>query len=467
MKLDDLVPEVVEGHLLLDELHGQLVRYVVLPSPAAADAVVLWIAATHAQPAWEHASRLVPKSPLRRCGKTRLLEVLGELVHKAMPTTNISVAALVRSIDESDPPTLILDEADAIFAKRRGERSEGAEDLRGILNAGHSRGWPYIRWDMTTRAAVRCPTFAMAAVAAIGDLPDTIEDRAVVINMQRRAPGQHVAQFRRRRALPVLNELRERLRAWILTRTPGLAEAVPDVPVEDRAADVWEPLIAVAAAAGSDWPDRARRACLELTAASADPEDGTAAERLLGDLREVFEDQARLPSAQVIEALTAIEDAPWGDWYGHPLRARDLARLLRPYGIKPRTFRVGNSTPKGYERRDFEEPWARYTRPSETSATSSTDTPERSPLEPETTVADRVADRPKGRATQGSESGSVGRNGHVADVVDVSEGYADLATPLPLEAFVCRGCHGRFPRTHLLDFPQLWCESCADRRAAV
>src|SRR5689334_10589625 len=202
------------GAHLLDEVHAAYTRYVIFPCPEAADAVTLYTAATHAQTAWEHASRLVIKSPVKRCGKTRLQEVARELVHRALPTTNISPAALARSISQDDPPTLILDEADTIWGKKE-QRSEGAEDLRGILNSGHSRGWPYVRWDANARRAEHCPTFAMAIIGGIGDLPDTIEDRAVVVSMRRRAPGERITQWRSRRAVPKLRALRARLHEWV------------------------------------------------------------------------------------------------------------------------------------------------------------------------------------------------------------------------------------------------------------
>jgi hypothetical protein len=102
---------------LLDEVCEQVTAYVALPTSHAAVAITLFISATHVQPAWEHATRLIAKSPLKRCGKTRLLEVCSGLVRQPLRTTNISTAALVRAIDEDDPPCLILDEADTIFTK--------------------------------------------------------------------------------------------------------------------------------------------------------------------------------------------------------------------------------------------------------------------------------------------------------------------------------------------------------------
>src|SRR5687768_8728987 len=187
----------IDGQQILRQLHSNFGKYVVFPSAEAHDSVVLWCAATHAQPAWEHAPRLTPTSPEKRCGKSRLMDVAEAVCHQPLITVNASTAAVVRSITEEDPPTLMMDEADATFGTKKA--AENHEDVRGILNAGHQRNRPYVRWDITTRSRDLCPTFAMAMLAAIGDLPDTIMDRAIVIRMRRRGPGEKVAPFRTRR----------------------------------------------------------------------------------------------------------------------------------------------------------------------------------------------------------------------------------------------------------------------------
>jgi Protein of unknown function (DUF3631) len=351
---------IVDGDKLLDELRNQLTCYVAFPSAEAADAVTLYVTATHAQTAWEHATRLVIKSPVRRCGKTRLLEVLQELCENVLATANCSVAALTRSIGIVDPPTIVLDEADSVFATRRGERSESAEDLRGILNAGHARGWPYLRWDPAKRQREECPTFAMAVIAGIGDMPDTIEDRAVVVTMRRRAPGEQVTRFRRRRSIPPLRDLRDRLHEWIAGHADELADAEPDLPVEDRAADCWEPLVAVADLAGGDWPARARRACKALARGDVDDEaDGT---RLLTDLHAIYDGADRLTTAKILERLNAIETSPWGGWHrSDGFNARDLSKMLRPYGIAPKVIKIGDDeTARGYLAEWFTDSWSRY-----------------------------------------------------------------------------------------------------------
>ena len=200
--------QAVDGARLLGELRAAFTRYVVLPSPQAADAVTLWTAATHAQPAWEHAPRLAVVSPLKRCGKSRLLDVVAETCHAPLITINATIAAVVRSIG-ADPPTLLVDEADTLWGTRK--QADANEDLRGLLNAGHQRNRPMLRWDVTSRTAEQLDTFAMALLAAIGELPDTIMDRAVVVRMRRRAPGEQVDPYRTRRDAPPLHDLRDRL----------------------------------------------------------------------------------------------------------------------------------------------------------------------------------------------------------------------------------------------------------------
>ena len=250
MKLDDL-DTAADGAQVLDEAHKILTRYVVFPCPEAADAAALYAAATHAMPGLEFASRLVIKSPVKRCGKSRLLDVLAQLVHKPMATADISAAALVRSIPEDEPPTIMLDEADAIFGKAL-KGDEKAEHLRGILNAGFGRDRPYKRWDITTRSVEDCPTFAMAVLAGIGNMPDTIEDRAVILTLRRKSPAERAAKYRLRKDKPKVTAVGDRLAAWVTPNRDAIGEAEPAMPpgLNDRAEDVWEALIAIADLAG-------------------------------------------------------------------------------------------------------------------------------------------------------------------------------------------------------------------------
>jgi Protein of unknown function (DUF3631) len=350
----------VDGAALLDAVRHALVRYVVLPTPHAADAVTLWIAATHAQPAWAHAPRLVIRGPEKRCGKSRLLDMVEALSWDPFITVNSSSAAVYRSIT-ADPPTMLVDEADTIF----GPKADGNEDLRGLLNAGHQRNRPAKRYDAASNRVESIPTFAMAALAGIGAMPDTIEDRAVIVRMRRRAPGETVAPYRHRRDRPSLRELSEQLTTWLRLDLSVLESAEPAMPLEDRAADTWEPLIVVADHAGGHWPDCARRAAELLTAETVDSGDTSTRIRLLLDCRTAFADQEAIPTTVLLERLNAELEAPWREYGSHGLSGRKLGLLLNEYEIRSTTIRFpGLGQAKGYRRIEFADAWSRYCPPS-------------------------------------------------------------------------------------------------------
>jgi hypothetical protein len=345
---------------LLDELHATFTRYVAFPDRHSSVAVTLWTATTHFVPAFDCAPRLVATSPEKRCGKSRLLDIVAGTCHDPLVTVNATVAAIFRSLGGDHPPTLVIDEADTIFGSRK--VAEQNEDFRALLNAGHQRGRPAVRCVGPNQTPTKFSTFCMAAIAGIGRLPDTITDRGVNIAMRRRASGESVAQFRSRRDGPKLATLRDRLAVWAALHLEAVRAAEPEMPVEDRAADTWEPLIAVADAAGGHWPTTARGACAALaTGATEDDEDsGSLAIKLLVDIKQVFADRRAtfLSSADLVAALRNVEESPWDD---HGLNARKLAQRLRHFGIKP--GRGGRNTVRGYALETFADAFGRYLRP--------------------------------------------------------------------------------------------------------
>ncbi|EUA34573.1 hypothetical protein I552_5356 [Mycobacterium xenopi 3993] len=304
-----------DGAALLDDVLSTFQRYVVFPDLHSAVGVALWTAATHALPAFECAPRLVITSPEKRCGKSRLLDIIAGTCHEPLMSVNATVAAIYRCIGNTHPPTLLIDEADALFGSKR--VAEQHEDLRALVNAGHQRGRPALRCVGPNQIPTKFSTFAMVALAGIGSMPDTITDRAVNVTLRRRTRDERVSQFRTRRDGPRLAALRGRLAAWCAAQLDALAAAEPDMPVEDRAADTWEPLIAVADAAGGRWPELARAACTALVAAAeGNAEDASLGVRLLSDIRDVFAKQGQpfLSSTELVAELRRLEDSPWDDF---------------------------------------------------------------------------------------------------------------------------------------------------------
>jgi hypothetical protein len=369
----DWTPRPEHGANLLDDVRRALTRYVVLPSNEAATAVVLWIVATHAVSVFEHATRLAIHSPVKRCGKSRLLEVIEALSHHPIATTNISVAALFRMIDAAGdhPPTLILDEADRLFGNEK--KDEDNRDLINLLNNGFRPGRPTYRCVGPQQVATPFSNFAFAAVAGIGRKPDTIEDRAVNITMRRRLPDETVTKFRLRTDLPAMHALRDRIATWASAHLAELEKPVDDMPdeLEDRAQDAWEPLFSVAAAAGDDWLKAARKAAVALTAEGDEDGDQSLDVRLLADIRDVFAAMPNvtfLPTKILLHELGKIEDAPWGEF---EFTGRRLALRLgeKTFRIKPRRNSAG--TERGYHLSDFKDAFRRYL-PSEPSEPSDT-----------------------------------------------------------------------------------------------
>lgn len=353
---DGLTP--VDGAALLDEVREALSRYVILPDEHAMTGVVLWIAATHGVPAWAHATRLVIRAPEKRCGKSRLLQLVQALSHQPLMSINVSSFAMYRSIAmaENDPPTILMDEADTVFGPKAGDN----EDLRGLLNGGFDRDAFTLRYDAGIRQVESLSTFAMAALAGIGTMPDTIEDRAVVIRMRRRAPGESVAPYRMRRDRPGLDDLRVRLNRWVGANLRDLELAIPVMPIEDRAADLWEPLIAVADLAGGHWPEDAREASLILSEDREANARQSVQSRLLADCRTAFGDANALPSAVLLDRLKEDPEAPWATYGNTGLNPRRLAELLREFDITSRTMRLDTGQAKAYTRADFADAWDRY-----------------------------------------------------------------------------------------------------------
>ncbi len=361
---------VAELRQAVDTLREFVRRFVVV-SDDALITIALWIMHTHAIDAFDATPYLQITSPQKQCGKSRLLEVLELLVARPWLTSKTSAAALVRKVAK-DAPTLLLDETDAAF----GGEKEYAEALRGIVNAGHRRGGVASLCVGKEHKVEDFPVFCAKALAGIGTLPDTIADRSIRIDLQRRLPGEPIHRLRRRLIGDEAEELRGTVARLAKTGIEELRKATPPLPDElsDRAQDAWEPLLAIADIAGLG--EKARGAAVNLSARSmADEED--IGLRCLRDVRTVFELRAptdRFTSADMVTELRAIEEGPYGSLHGRDFDPRALARRLRPFKIRPGSIDApGDKRARGYLRAWFEPVWDRYLAPITHVAEANTD----------------------------------------------------------------------------------------------
>lgn len=338
-----------------------LSRYVVFPRPEAKVAVVLWIAHTYAMEYAEATPYLAISSPEKQSGKTRLLECLALLANHCNGIMITPTAPTIfRTLDATPGAALLLDELDAVFR----DRSDKYEEVRALINAGHRRGATVPRMVSGPKNAwvvKQFQVFGPKALAGIGKLPDTVTDRSVPIRMVKRKRTESVDRFRQRTAQKDATGIVGDLVA-ALADTPPATEA--DVPADlpDRAADAWEALLAIADAAGDNWPSRARLAALVLHAGRQ--QDDSLGLRLLSDIRLVFDADGlqRIATADLIAALLADPEGPWVSDKS-PLNAHRLAKLLRPFDIGSKQLRIGDKSLKGYERESFDDSWDRYLEP--------------------------------------------------------------------------------------------------------
>jgi putative DNA primase/helicase len=366
--LPELEPasDPVSGHHLLVEMTAALERYVVLPVHSAL-AISLWIIRAHADDCFDTNPRLALLSPEKRCGKTTLLEIIAKLVPRALATSNVRPAVIYRTIEASHP-TLLIDEVDSF--------SEAHEELRGILNSGHRRDTATVLRTVGDDHEARIfSTWCPMLLAAIGSLPGTIEDRSVIVRMRRRAPDESVQSVR------WVGKAGEALRArlhsigraaarWACDHAPELMNREPAIPpsLNDRAADNWSPLLAIAETIGEEWAGRARQAAVALSGGS-DTTQASNGVQLLDDIRSIFTAQGvdRLRSKDLCERLADLEERPWAQYgRGKPLSPHQLSRLLKPFKVDSQSIREGGDTGKGYHLDSFGDAFKRYLPPSET-----------------------------------------------------------------------------------------------------
>jgi putative DNA primase/helicase len=344
-------PAPVDGATLLDDIGKMFERYVILPVGAAV-ALALWILHTYTLDANEQTPYIAITSPEMRCGKSRLLQIMRTLASRALSAANITTAAVYRTI-EAYKPTLLIDEADSFLGAN--------EELRGVLNSGFERTGSVIRNVGDNHEPRQFATWCAKAIAKIGKLTGTLHDRSIEIAMRRKKAEEKVERLRESRLMRTNEELRRKCVRWAEDNLGALEQADPSMPetMNDREADCWRPLFAIADRVGGVWPERVRVAACAM---AEDGKDMSVTVQLLADIHSIFGTPQKLTSEALVKELAEMEDRPWAEWgkSGKPISKIQLAGLLKPFGIKPGPIRIGSSVLNGYKREQFDDAFARY-----------------------------------------------------------------------------------------------------------
>ncbi len=356
---------------VVDELETFFSRFLAL-NPGLPLVLALWSLATHLYDGFDAFPYLAITSPTKRCGKTRVCELLGLVCLAPLQTVCISSAALYRLL-KMGKRTLLIDEAEYLGR----QKDERASALREILNAGYRKGQAVIRCKKTTKGKGRretqesyepesFSTFCPKALVLIGRLQDTLADRCIEIRMERRARA-NVERFRLARVQAEVAPLRETAQLW----ASGHGKAVEDyyqqndaLSLQDREAELWLPLFSVCDVAAPQRLPELEAIATRLAASKSEDEAGDYGILLLRHAREIFGAQPesdRLATSELLSKLNFNEEYSWGGWCdGKGINSHTLSRLLRSFKIQPQNIRLEDHVVKGYLRQSFEECWERY-----------------------------------------------------------------------------------------------------------
>jgi putative DNA primase/helicase len=362
-------PEPVDGDALLSDIADLVRRYVVAPE-GAAEIVALWVTHSYRMDLWDHTPYLAIVSATPRCGKSSLTRIVGEIACRVVRADGISASALFRVI-EAASPTLTIDELD---------RVPRDSDVWPILNSGHSRGGSVVKCHGDEHTVHAFPTFAPKVLTYIRSnaavVPASVEDRCLRIQLQRRRRTDRCERLRSRDLAIAAEPIRRQLRRWTDDARESLSRARPAIPdaLDDRAADGWEPLLAVADVAGGRWPTLARRLALSFSADRSEDECDENQVLVLLDLLALLDDGKLQPDSlglageAMVRALCELPDRPWATLgrRGDGLTTHRLGRLLKDHGIRPvRTRRA-----RRYDPGAIREAALRYTPPGDASGQS-------------------------------------------------------------------------------------------------
>jgi hypothetical protein len=484
-------PATVPIANLLTEIEAVINKHVIL-SPHAAAALAVWVLHTYTFELRDTVAYVAIESPEKRCGKTTLLSVLAAMACKPLIASNITVGALFRSV-HTCMPTLFIDEADTFMA--------GNSTMRGIINSGNTRRTAYVlrlsaskigSLSQRERARVRencsmensvpihgeanfnepatsnlqletntglkkyscwCPK----VIAMIGEVPDTIADRSIVVKMARKlttetcaplaelesdvpqvgrvspltaAPspsptsesvplhsstkdngptaspspwgdlsrlgngernqpegGGPLGPSERARAsqrwgegelttnqvgrvspltaaspspTSITTAIRSKCARFALDNATFIRES-PKIRAQglnDRAADTFDPLFVIARLAGHDWEAKLRAAALALSA-TADAENSGAG--LILDILDIFADTDR-EKIFTRDLVPLLRDGGLKSQALKPgnINEYQISKILRHYGVKPNSVRIGKEVRQGYLATDFQEAVRRY-----------------------------------------------------------------------------------------------------------
>jgi hypothetical protein len=359
-------PIPVQVAELLNDIEAVIKRHVILNEHAAA-ALAVWVLHTYVFEMRDTVAYVAIESPEKRCGKTTLLSVMASMACKPLIASNITVGALFRSVHTCSP-TLFIDEADTFMA--------GNSTMRGIINSGNTRRTAYVLRLSGSRQSYRQITlpdsppavpnndtglkkyscWCPKVIAMIGQVPDTIADRSIVVKMARKLTTETCAP---------LSELDTAdIKARCVRFASDMAQSIAQAPkirgegLNDRAADTFDPLFVITRLAGDGWEQKLHEAALALSS-TVDIENSGAT--LIMDVLSLFgETGSEKMFSRDIVTLLRNSGLKSETLKYSSINEYHISKTLRQYGIRPVNIRIGSQVHRGYLAADFTAAVIRY-----------------------------------------------------------------------------------------------------------
>lgn len=338
---------------LADEVRAYLARFAYFPTDEALDVATLWAFHTHAVGndgtlVFAGTPRLAILSQGPASGKTRVMELISSVSRNGKNVTDPSAPGLLTLINE-EKATLAIDEIDQLFGKGATQRP-----IKTILNSGYRPGATVPRYGKDMQ------TFAPVILAGMMQQFTTSEHlrptytRSICILMQPKPNDVTIDPWRERLHKPIADSLARAMAFWGKDNASALAESWPELPdgVEDRAADIWEPLLATAESIGPEWTERAFDACKMFVLSEAPNSNRPISplERLLMDIAKVFtEDMETIGTADLLSKLSEVNQY-WAKIPNPQSAAMELSAMLKPLGVSPVKVWINEKPKQGYKR---------------------------------------------------------------------------------------------------------------------
>ena len=347
--------EPVSGAQVLNEVLAQLQAHVIADAETLHTAA-LWVALTWFMDAATIAPIALITAPEKNCGKSTLLVAMSKMAKSPLVTANMSSAVLFRLIDQH-APTLFIDEVDTWLRDN--------EELRGILNAGHTKDTAYVwRCEGDNFTPTKFSVWGAKALSGISaqNISDTLKSRSVILTMRRKLKGETALNVRHT-PVETFTIIKRQLARWADDNASAFSAMRPIMEgLNNRDQDNYEPLLAIAMLAGGDWVTHLERACGKAQSHSDDSK--SIGEELLEACRNIFDSHkmGKIKSVDLLKHLLEDEEAPFATYNrGKAITIKQISTRLSGFGIRSKTIRFGyEGTAKGYEREQFNDVFTVY-----------------------------------------------------------------------------------------------------------